>query len=290
MVFQPNIGSVRPTNKPFFPQRAPIASSEYIGIGSHSRNFSSSDRITHSSEIFRSSNDIVHSSDRFISSDDILKYLKYHPDYQKVIQHPRQIDPIVAIILSGITLGIGITLCALPWVVPGFVGGAVFSLASSLVFGAGFAGVLTGISGLRNEDFSWKDLAKNIALDSMVTLLTFGTGYGPAAIAGLALIGKNLTPKTIKVIGQVAGGLVNSAVNPGCYILKTYIKGEPVKALSFLMTIGGGAYGGQSAAGYVRYLSVEVAALQSVSSLAFGAEVISSRVGNELIQAYKYIG
>ncbi len=105
---------VRKANtKSFFPQRSPSMCSEYIGIGSHSRNFSSSDRVTHSSEIFRSSNDIIHSSDRFISSDDILEYLKSHPDYQKVIQHPRQIDPIVAIIFSSIVLGIGITMCVL---------------------------------------------------------------------------------------------------------------------------------------------------------------------------------
>jgi hypothetical protein len=286
-VSQPSLG--RSMNRSFSPQRSPSMSSEYIGISSDSRNFLSSDRITHSSEISRSSDDIVFSSDRFRSSDDILEYLKYHPDYQKILHHPGQIDPIVALILSSITLGIGVCMCVLTHVMPGFAGGAVFSLASSLVLGAGIVGFTSSFSGLMNKDFSWKNLAKNIAADSMIALLTFGSGYGPSAIAGLALVGKNLTEKVIRRIGLAVGALVTSGVNTGCYVVRTYLEGRPIRALSLLMTIGGGAWSGKSAAGYATpYLKVEISNVLDVSSLTLGAERISSRLGNEIIRAYKY--
>ncbi len=180
-------------------------------------------------------------------------------------------------------------MCALPWVIPGFVGGAVFSLASSLVLGAGIVGFTTSVSGLRHNDFSWTNLAKNIAADSMVTLLTFGSGFASGAIAGLALIGKNLTKTVINIIGSTAGSLVNTGVNTGCYVVRTYIEGESITTKSLIIKIGSGIWGGQSAARYAtRYLKVEISALLDVSSFILGSEKLSSKIGNEIVKVYEY--
>ncbi len=253
--------------------------SEYMGISSDSRNFLSSDRIIHSSEIFRSSDNIIFSSDRFRSSDDILECLKYHPDFQKV--PPSQLSPTVAIILSSITIGVGVVM----FVVSHIAGSPVLSLATSLVVGSGLVGFSEGVSGIRQQDFEGEHLAKHIATNAVIVLLTFGSGYALGGIIGLALRGRGLTASIVKAIGSVAGGLVGSGVKGGSYIVvTTTIEGKPITVSSLIINMASGALRGESAAGY---LDVQVD-LHDVSSLALGAEKLSSHLGNEIVRVYEY--
>lgn len=276
-VSQPSLG--KSMNRSYFLQRAPIACSEYIGISSHSRNFSNSHRITHSSEIFCSSDDIVHSSDKFRSSDAILEYLKHHPDYQTVA--PSQLSPTVAIILSSLTIGVGVVMV----VVSHIAGSPVLSLATSLVLGSGIAGFTESISGIRHNTFDWEHFATHIATNSVMVLLTFGSGYSVGGITGLALRGRTLTARIVKAIGSVAGGLVGSGVRGGSYIvLTTTLEGKPITASSLIVNMASGALRGESAAGY---LNVQVD-LHGVSSLALGAEKVSSHLGNEIVRVYEH--
>lgn len=270
---------LQPSNsKSFFPQRAPILCSEYMGISSDSRNFLSSDRITHSSEIFHSSSDMVHSSDQFRSSDAILEYLKHHPDFQKV--SPRQFSPIVATILSSLAIGLGVVMV----VVSHITGSPVLSLATSLVLGSGIAGLTEGISGIRHNTFEWEHFGTHIAMNSVKVLLTFGSGCAVGGITGLALTGRGLTASIVKAIGSVAGGLVGSGVRGGSYIVLTKtIEGEPITAFSLMINMASGALRGESAAGY---LNVHVD--HAVSSLALGAEKVSSHLGNEIVKVHEY--
>lgn len=277
-VSQPNIR--RATSEPFFPQRSPSLCSEYTGISSDSGNFPSSDRIIHSSEIFRSSSDSVHSSDKFRSSDDILRYLKFHPDFQRVSIPPSQLGPIAATIFSSLALGLGVVM----FVVSHIAVSPVLSLATSVVIGSGLAGLSQGISGIRHEDFDWGHFAKHIATNSVITLLTFGGGYATGGVTGLALKGVNLTKRVINAIGSIAGGVVGSGVKTGSYIVvATYIEDCPLEAKSVILNLIFGGLRGESAAGY---LNVQVDLLNGSSS-AFGAEIASSNLGNELIRVYE---
>ena len=161
----------------------------------------------------------------------------------------------------------------------------VFSLGASLMIGAGLTGTIEGLSSFRHNTFEWEHFAKHIVTNSVITLLTFGGGYAAGGVTGLALRGVNLTKRVINAIGSIAGGVVGSGVKTGSYIVvATYIEENPVEAKSVILNLIFGGLRGKSAAGY---LNVQVELLNGSSS-AFGAEVIASHLGNEIVKMYEY--
>ncbi len=101
--------SLVPTNSGFL-QKAPIASSDYLGICNNNfpTNFNYSSNFVFKSNFTASSSNFT-----FKSSDDINEYLKMHPDYLKMPKS--MIAAIVAIVTSGLVLAGGIALCILTW-------------------------------------------------------------------------------------------------------------------------------------------------------------------------------
>ena len=96
--------------KATFPQRAPAASSDYLGIS----NSKYSTNHNYATNFNFTSNFTVSSSNyTFKSSDDINAYLLMHPDYSKLPKS--MVDAIIAIITSGLVLLGGIALCVLTW-------------------------------------------------------------------------------------------------------------------------------------------------------------------------------
>lgn len=239
-----NTGVCSP-NTSFFPQRAPILSTEYIE--SSSSHFSSSDTILNSSEIFRSSDNITQSSSVFKSSDDILTYLKNHPGYQTTPSS--ELEAILAIVASSLAVVGGVALIVVSGgsATPGVI------LGTSLLIGGGISGGQNAISGLIHKDFSWQDFSKTIAINSMLTLITFGSGYATGGLSGLALRGTNLTERTIKTIGTISGALVGSGARTGTYLVITRVEDKPVEAIELVLEGVMGAVEG----GFAGYLGAK---------------------------------
>lgn len=131
----------------YFPQQSPILSTEYIGIGSEKWKVSS-DKFSSCSEIWHEGSDIIkHSSEIFTSSEDILRYLKEHPDFQKM--PPSQLEAILAAIISGLLAigGVALAIVSGGAATPGVI------LGTSLLIGTGVTGMQNAISGAIKKKF-----------------------------------------------------------------------------------------------------------------------------------------
>lgn len=126
-------------------------------------------------------------------------------------------------------------------------------LGSSLLIGGGIAGGQNAISGIIHENFSWADFAKTIAINSVLTLITFGSGYAAGGLSGLALRGTNLTERAIKTIGTISGALVGSGARTGTYLVITRVEDKPVEAIELVLEGVMGAVEG----GFAGYLGAK---------------------------------
>lgn len=126
-------------------------------------------------------------------------------------------------------------------------------LGTSLLIGAGITGGQNAISGIIHKNFSLEDFAKTIATNSVLTLITFGSGYAAGGLSGLALRGTNLTERTIKTIGTISGALVSSGARTGTYLVITRVEDKPVEAMELVLEGVMGAVEG----GFAGYLGAK---------------------------------
>lgn len=210
--------------------------------------FVSSSKGNLSSNVIRESSSIIKlSSNSFESSSDIIKLLKEHPNFARAKfsgLSAERLNAIAAAILSGLALAGGVALIVISW---GAVAGPGIVLATSMLIGTGTGGITSSVRGIITNDFSWQEWSKRTASSALLTLLTFGAGYGAGNLAGMALVG-TLTEVQVKTVGSLAGALVGGSTRPAVYTLISKIEDRPLEAFNLIIEsaqgILGGAYAG----------------------------------------------
>ncbi|CAF3354441.1 unnamed protein product [Rotaria socialis] len=219
----PNNSLTKLKKKKNFSQNSPLLSTEHIGIRTNAVKHSSNHCRSHTdSTIVLSKDKLGLSSQQFKSSDDILRYLKLHPDFQRM--PPSQLQPILAAILSGLI----------------FIGGVALIVVSG---GTATPGIILSTSLLI-------EFAKRNAVSAGLTIITFGAGYGAGNLMGIVLVGTGLTETSIQTLGTITGAIVGSGIRTGSYCVLTKIEGTPIETLQLVLEGVGGAIAGRFA-GYL---------------------------------------